>query len=309
MRGVAGLAIEAVQENPSIAAGICTFAVAFSLVAGNALYGQRGGHPVPLFATRDAITTRSVEKPVARETRKQADVPAVEGAAKQVPVPQSRPEKAAVGSPSSSLVRDTQEGLKLLGHYAGEVDGLYGPKTREAIVRFERAAGLEATGLVSAALAEMVTKGTKKQSKPAAAAVVEAAPVVPVEKVAADPARPAEAQKAVATGSSAKAEPASLEPVKVETVRIEAPEAAAAPADTQTSAETAADVRLSALVARIQIGLQNFGELEVPLDGQLGARTVDAIRRFQDRYGLAADGQPSEALVDKLEQIGALRKS
>ncbi len=309
MRGVAGLAIEAVQENPSIAAGICTFAVAFSLVAGNALYGQRGGHPVPLFATRDAITTRSVEKPVARETRKQAGVPAAEGAAKQVPVPQSRPEKAAVGSPSSSLVRDTQEGLKLLGHYAGEVDGLYGPKTREAIVRFERAAGLEATGLVSAALAEMVTKGTKKQSKPAAAAVVEAAPVVPVEKVAADPARPAEAQKAVATTSSTKAEPASLEPVKVETVRIEAPKAAAAPADTQTSAETAADIRLSALVARIQIGLQNFGELEVPLDGQLGERTVEAIRRFQDRYGLAADGQPSEALVDKLEQIGALRKS
>jgi peptidoglycan hydrolase-like protein with peptidoglycan-binding domain len=309
MRGVAGLAIEAVQENPSIAAGICTFAVAFSLVAGNALYGQRGGHPVPLFATRDAITTRSVEKPVARETRKHADVPSVEGTAKQVPVPQSRPEKAAVGSPSSSLVRDTQEGLKLLGHYAGEVDGLYGPKTREAIVRFERAAGLEATGLVSAALAEMVTQGTKKQSKPAAVAVVEAAPVVPVEKVAADPARPAEAQKAVATASSSKAEPASLEPVKVETVRIEAPEAAAAPADTQTSAETAADVRLSALVARIQIGLQNFGELEVPLDGQLGERTVEAIRRFQDRYGLAADGQPSEALVDKLEQIGALRKS
>jgi len=309
MRGVAGLAIEAIQENPSIAAGICTFAVAFSLVAGNALYGQRGGHPVPLFATRDAITTRSVEKPAARETRKQAGVPAVAGAAKQVPVPQSRPEKTAVGDTSLSLVRDTQEGLKLLGHYAGEVDGLYGPKTREAIVRFERAAGLELTGLVSAALAEMVTKGTKKQVKPAAPAVVEAAPVVPVEKVAANRARPAEAQKAVATASSAQAEQAGTEPVRVETVGIEAPAAAAASADNQASAETAADVRLSALVARIQIGLQNFGELEVPLDGQLGARTVDAIRRFQDRYGLAADGQPSEALVDKLEQIGALRKS
>jgi peptidoglycan hydrolase-like protein with peptidoglycan-binding domain len=97
--------------------------------------------------------------------------------------------------------------------------------------------------------------------------------------------------------------------VKVETVRIAAPKAAAAPADTQTSAETSTDVRLSALVARIQIGLQNFGEPEVPLDGQLGEQTVEAIRRFQERYGITADGQPSEALVDKLIEIGALKKS
>jgi peptidoglycan hydrolase-like protein with peptidoglycan-binding domain len=299
MRGVAGLAIEAVQENPSIAAGICTFAVAFSLVAGNALYGQRGGHPVPLFATRDAITTRSVEKPVARETRKQAAVPAPEDQEAQVPVPQSRPETPAARSVSSTLVRDTQEGLKLLGHYGGEVDGLYGPKTREAILRFERAAGLEPTGVVSAALADMVTKGSRKQEKSATPAAVEAAPVAPVERVAAGPAKAPQAQKAVATAASAPAE----------TVSAEAQAPATVSQDKDMTAETARDIRMSALVARIQIGLQNFGELEVPLDGQLGERTVEAIRRFQERYGFTTDGQPSEALVDKLEQIGALRKS
>jgi peptidoglycan hydrolase-like protein with peptidoglycan-binding domain len=299
MRGIAGLAIEAVQENPSIAAGICTFAVAFSLVAGNALYGQRGGHPVPLFATRDAITTRSVEKPVARETRKQSPVQENADKAVEVPVPQSRPETATARAVSSTLVRDTQEGLKLLGHYGGEVDGLYGPKTKEAIMRFERAAGLEPTGLVSAALAEMVTKGTRKQDRADAPSAVEAAPVAPVEKVAADPAKTPQAQKAVATTASAAVEPVSAEIRTPATVSQE----------TDPGAENARDIRMSALIARIQIGLQNFGELEVPLDGQLGERTVEAIRRFQERYGFKADGQPSEALVDKLEQIGALKKS
>jgi peptidoglycan hydrolase-like protein with peptidoglycan-binding domain len=299
MRGVAGLAIEAIQENPSIAAGICTFAVAFSLVAGNALYGQRGGHPVPLFATRDAITTRSVEKPVARETRKHSTAQPKDASAALVPVPQSRPETAAIRAVSSTLVRDTQEGLKLLGHYGGEVDGLYGPKTREAIERFERAAGLEPTGLVSAALAEMLTKGKARQQKSAAPSAVEAAPVAPVEKVAADPAKAPQPQNAVATAEGAAAEPA----------RVEARVPATGTQEADTSAENAREIRMSALIARIQIGLQNFGEPEVPVDGQLGEQTVEAILRFQERYGFTADGQPSEALVDKLEQIGALKKS
>jgi peptidoglycan hydrolase-like protein with peptidoglycan-binding domain len=286
---------DAIQENPAIAAGICTFAVAFSLVAGNALYGQRGGHPVPLFATRDAITTRSVEKPGSGETRNQVKQPVKQRKDVQIPVPQARPDPAATDADSNTLVRETQQGLLALGIYNGEVDGLYGPKTRDAIMRFERAAGLEQTGLVTASLAERLARGAKApgSAKVADGGKPAAAPKT-IEKVIADTSDiPAEQPEAGARQANS-----------------EAPSESGAAAENGTSAESAGDdVRIAALVARIQIGLQNFGELEVPLDGQLGASTIEAIRRFQERYGINADGQPSEMLVDKLEQIGALRKS
>ena len=48
------------QNNPSVAAGGCTFAIAFALVAGNAFYAQSGAHPDPIWATRDMTTTQSV---------------------------------------------------------------------------------------------------------------------------------------------------------------------------------------------------------------------------------------------------------
>jgi len=291
MRALAGLVFDAVQENPAIAAGICTFAVAFSLVAGNALYGQGGGHPVPLFATRDAITTRSVEKPVSRETRNQVK----QRKEVQIPVPQARPDPATIEADSLNLVRETQQGLHALGIYNGEVDGLYGPKTRDAILRFEKAAGLEQTGLVSASLAERLARGAEEP---------EPAKVAEGGKPAA---APRTIEKVIADTSDV---PAAQPDAGARQANSEAPSTSGAAADDRTTSESSGDdVRIAALVARIQIGLQNFGELEVPLDGQLGASTIEAIRRFQERYGIDADGQPSEVLVEKLEQIGALRKS
>ena len=37
-----------------------------------------------------------------------------------------------------------------------------------------------------------------------------------------------------------------------------------------------------------------------PLDGQLGGRTSEAIQAYQGAHGLAADGRPSRALLDRL---------
>ncbi len=40
-----------------------------------------------------------------------------------------------------------QERLQVLGYYEGEVDGQFGPGTREAVVAFQQKNGLEADGL------------------------------------------------------------------------------------------------------------------------------------------------------------------
>src|SRR5690606_5568066 len=47
-----------------------------------------------------------------------------------------------------------QRGLARLGLYDGSVDGIAGPKTREAIVRYQSREGLPVTGLPSSALRE-----------------------------------------------------------------------------------------------------------------------------------------------------------
>ena len=44
-------------------------------------------------------------------------------------------------------VRKLQQRLKELGYYSGEVDGQFGPGTREAVVAFQQRNGLEADGL------------------------------------------------------------------------------------------------------------------------------------------------------------------
>lgn len=268
MRSVPGLFFSAIQENPSIAAGICVFAVAFSLVAGNALYGQRGGHPGPLFATRDSITTRSVPVAAARQTPVRRDV-----RKPHIPVPVMRPQDAATPGPASTLVRDAQAALAAIGMYQGEIDGLFGPKTRDAILQFEKAAKLEPTGQVSQALARQVADYRSKS---------------------------ASRDTRIATAEQPSPTPSAEPPVKTAAVERD---------ESRPVSVSMDEVRDTALVARIQIGLINFGESGISVDGMMGERTELAIRRFQDRYGLPVNGKPDESVLRKMEQIGALKKS
>lgn len=57
-----------------------------------------------------------------------------------------------------NLVSDIQRLLNELGHNAGDVDGLVGPDTGKAIVRFQKEAGLTPTGTVSIELARLLSE-------------------------------------------------------------------------------------------------------------------------------------------------------
>jgi peptidoglycan hydrolase-like protein with peptidoglycan-binding domain/DNA invertase Pin-like site-specific DNA recombinase len=64
---------------------------------------------------------------------------------------------AGYGQPGGSdQVRAVQRRLRELGHRPGPIDGLYGPRTRAAIERFQRSAGRPASGVLSSAPAEML---------------------------------------------------------------------------------------------------------------------------------------------------------
>ena len=130
------------QNNPSVAAGSCTFVVAFALVAGNANYAQSGSHPDPIWATRDHTITDSVApdvRPVKTSLYKPRAIP--------TPLPGDAARSALGASTGSSdLVASIQEALARGGKFAGDIDGMMGPLTRSSIKDYQAQLGLKETG-------------------------------------------------------------------------------------------------------------------------------------------------------------------
>lgn len=56
------------------------------------------------------------------------------------------------------------------------------------------------------------------------------------------------------------------------------------------------------LVREIQQGLRAFGNADIATDGIPGARTRAAIKEFQALFGLTEDGEPTEAVRDKMRE-------
>lgn len=150
--GAAAFALDMMRRRPidTLAGLVATAGVAMILI--NALLLQEGRHPAPLF--HDAGTHASA-RPVA------------------APAP--------VAPQRSDLVAQIQDGLVARGYFDGPVDGLFGGKTAAAILTFEQAARLPATGEPSERVlaALLVAPAVKDASRPPFAPAAKApAPVV-----------------------------------------------------------------------------------------------------------------------------------
>jgi peptidoglycan hydrolase-like protein with peptidoglycan-binding domain len=161
----AGLA-RIIFRNPMLVGGSTAFLVALTFVSANALWYQPHAHPGAFFATRDfAGVMPSPPEPDAtiRIVRPRAARPA--------------------GDPK---VREVQSILGRLDFYSGEVDGIPGPNTRQAIFDYQTKMGLEATGSIDASLLDLLGAASGRQDiaparapETAAAAAPEADPLAP----------------------------------------------------------------------------------------------------------------------------------
>lgn len=145
------------QNNPSVAAGTCTFAVAFALVAGNAFYAQSGSHPDPIWATRDNQTTQSISPSV-----RPVKVSKVEP--KRIPTPLTGDDVRSSQSLTvrSPLVESIQRALVSSGDFSGAIDGLAGPVTRASIMDYQKRNGLPVTGEPTEQLLSIILNDTPK---------------------------------------------------------------------------------------------------------------------------------------------------
>ncbi len=308
----AGALGRALARHPRSVGGFAAFAVAFGFIAANALWYQPGLHPSPIFSTRDtsdfnalagvnrnahlkpdpdSVTTFKIE----RETAADAGEAPVAGDAVTAADPANpalQPATDAAFAENAALVIAIQSELARRGLYEGVADGVIGPRTEAAIAVFQKSIGVEANGLVSPdLLAALKTDGS------VTAAVPKSRPVEALDPAAADP---------VAAAIRSASTPVVTAPTKPQG----AARAAATKPDVTPPAAlpvalrgTAAD---AALVMEIQRGLANIAYTDVSIDGVAGEQTRAAIRRFERHYRLPETGEPSETVLKKLRDIGAL---
>ena len=308
----AGALGRGLARHPRSVGGFAAFAVAFGFIAANALWYQPGLHPSPIFSTRDtsdfnalagvnrnahlkpdpdSVTTFKIE----RETAADAGEAPVAGDAVTAADPANpalQPATDAAFAENAALVIAIQGELARRGLYEGVADGVIGPRTEAAIAVFQKSIGVEANGLVSPELlAALKTDGS------VTAAVPKSRPVEALDPAAADPVA------AAIRSASTPVVTAPTKPQGAARAAVTKPDVTPPAALPVALRGTAAD---AALVMEIQRGLANIAYTDVSIDGVAGEQTRAAIRRFERHYRLPETGEPSETVLKKLRDIGAL---
>jgi peptidoglycan hydrolase-like protein with peptidoglycan-binding domain len=216
-------------------------------------------------------------KPVAIVAQSQAPVPVPAKQTVQPAVPQQ---------PSVALVTEIQRGLARLGLYTGPIDGKSGGQTSAAIAKYQEAAGVAATGqptpeFLQALQHPSATMAAKPVSDPIASELDQATQ----QRAAAIAAQQAADAKAAAADKAAAARKAAAD----------------------ASASAAAQTKNAATYRTVQTALNRIGYGPVPVDGAANKATLDAIRGFELDNGLPVSGEPSEALIQRLTAIGAIK--
>ncbi|RDJ14407.1 peptidoglycan-binding domain-containing protein [Rhizobium grahamii] len=266
-----------IGRNPSVAGGTAAFLVIFSFVAANALWYQPGAHPHPFLRTRDPLFPNVLGPRTAVEEHsgnvttfkieRQDEADATQTNATPV---------APGGQQPSRIVMDIQSELVRRGLYNGTPDGVIGPRTSAAILFFEETVGMPQTG---DATPEVLAALRTDLVGPSA---------VPLEKPPADVTSKASAEDPVAAA-----------------IRSAEKTIKTAPTPARKMAQSA-ELESVDLVLKIQKGLSNMAYANVGVDGVPGEQTRTAIRHFQKHYNLPENGEPSEAVLKKLKEIGAL---
>jgi len=119
------------KKNPKVIAGIAGLAVMIALAV--------------ILATQMIPTVREVRREMSLTPTPLPPVPDTVRAGDALAEPTAEP--ALHNGSQGEKVWKMQERLQALGYYQGEVDGQFGPGTRDAVIAFQKKNGLDADGL------------------------------------------------------------------------------------------------------------------------------------------------------------------
>ena len=219
---------------------------------------------------------------------------------------------------SADTVRDVQQKLKDLGIYSGDITGNIGAKTTAAIKSFQEKYGLTADGVIGNATLAKLNEVTseKTTSAPAAtpvASTVSAATIRDVQQKLKDLGM----YSGSITGNAGQKTIAAVKAfqkkygltadgiIGSETLKklneVAQAQVTATPKVTATPASSAN----ASTVRDVQQKLKDLGMYSGDVTGNIGSKTTAAIKAFQEKYGLTADGIIGSETLKKLNEVAA----
>lgn len=172
-------------------------------------------------------------------------------------------EIAAIGTPPGAMrigddnsdVKKLQKALKILGYYDGKLDGDYGSGTTAAVKAYQEDHKLEADGVAGRSTVKSIFGSCAKTSMNA------------------------ELNGSSGTRSSASTSTSTSKYKTVDSIA----EIGSAPSPTKEGSS-------GTNVVKLQQALEYLGYYDGAIDGDYGAGTVAAVKKFQNKRGLKADG-------------------
>ena len=183
-------------------------------------------------------------------------------------------------------VASLQQRLAALGYYQGAVDGVFGPQTEVALIKFQQSQGLNADGIAgSQTLAALSNPARPAQAT--ATAPITPSPLPEQSSAAAlSPSMPQEFPSPVPSPSVAEEFPAP--PIATASPEALPPSLATAPTASVPEAPFPGSSGDPAIV-RLQQRLRDRGFYDGPIDGIIGPETQRAIAAAQRAYGLTPE--------------------
>lgn len=276
----AGWIFRHARKNPLMACGFFLFLIGFSFVTFNALFYQSASNHAVFIETRPFAS-----HPLADSNNTDLAKPDLQSNAVTFSTTTSSPAKQPVVTQKEAAVSgntlpdnllDVQKKLAALGLYDGPLDGLDGPKTRNAIALWHQKVDPahasnqqmkpqdDIASLISGAMPKngtvdrVTTQSLNNQHSPINNAATEA-PKIQIETT---------------TQQSAK--------------------------DDNNFKADAADIM------HVQAALRAFGDDTVVVTGKEDDNTAEALKKFQKMFSLTVTGKVNQEVIDKMKDIGLI---
>lgn len=150
---------------PLTNSAILALVVTSAMAGSNALYGQEGRHPSPLFS-QSASQQAEIEPVIpAVKPKDLGQKPLVMATPKAVAKPALV--DTTPGPIGNAEVFEIQRKLEMLKLFTGTIDGYYGPQTARAIKKFEEIQGLKPVGQLTSEIVERIKNAPLSAADPA----------------------------------------------------------------------------------------------------------------------------------------------
>ena len=170
----------------------------------------------------------------------------------------SAPGIMRVGDENSD-VKKLQQALEILGYYNGKIDGIYGNGTTAAVKAYQKAKGLSADGYAGERTVKSIFGSCNSKSLTTQAA-------------------PGSSKSSSSSGNTSSTTAKSKYPTVNSIAEIGSAPATSRKGDSGTK------------VVKLQQALECLGYYDGAIDGDYGNGTYNAVKKFQQKRGMKADG-------------------